>query len=802
MMASCCLWLALFFSVVLKAASQQPDSPPTCELETLSQGHEFLDEAGFKAFAKKNKLFIVGFSSSNCKRCCAFEPGYKQLVELLDEAAAGKGDVPSAIRKQVGKVKFVRVDVDKQKKLAETYNVNDVPSVVAVKDGKGIHYHDFMEGGRLFNFAQRLVEPLYKVSNGPELQAIIQPLLSNKLEREFPEGYHFFPNAWNWIRVIALFGTPEDAIEEEDLEELSSSGIDLAAFGKTAEIHYVSTQLTSRVKTKKGKGAAKKTEESRPVTVENLIFHKDIAPCSPSKYQLPVLLVISLYDGEFVEPERMHISFPYKDQLSEEVKKANCEESKGIIGNYVPTTVPLFLDESEFPAPAASGHLFRWFDVHPEHEKIYSLFSDVADCKKKGDEGGESDKLAAELEKLTAPAGGKRTVWVTPRLACRKMSEQFTEPANMWAMRRSLPLVGDFNPFTSSVYERLQTPMMLLVAQDKDTDTKDTASLRILSNVAAEVAKSKDEAAQKSTTIRLAAMAKCCGFLHTSAEALADRLANLGLSASGPFPALTVNTIAKSLIVTWQKEGERLSSDVIQKLVVQYDTGVMTADVAGEFMPVPKSLPTAKPVPKRDISKGERRQIRPLDSLSVEERMENLVKLTRDVFETMVMEETKDVAVFFYSSKNDKNSLDVSIRINRAWERFVELGLDGGLLMTRMDVATDQPPNYIAVPAVPSFFIFPAFDKGKPYRTFQEEGLTVKSLMFWIEKNVANKFPQPLPEDPHLDELELALMKEQMEEIKAAELERIRKEEEGGGDGDSDEESDSDSDSDDVRDEL
>uniref|UniRef100_A0A0G4H5L0 Thioredoxin domain-containing protein n=1 Tax=Chromera velia CCMP2878 TaxID=1169474 RepID=A0A0G4H5L0_9ALVE len=234
MLVRCCLWVALFVSAVVNAVPQQSDTslytPPKCELKRFSQGQGSLEEAGFKAVVQNNRLLIAGLSPSNWQRCGAFEPGHVPLVELLDEAAAGKGNVFSAMREAEGKVKSVRVGVDEQKKkLAANNSVSDVPTVVAVKDDKGTH----VDGGRLFAFSQRFVEPPYKFPKYPEVQpVVVQPLLSHQLEKDFQ----------------VLFGTPDCAIEGEDLEEFASSRTDLAAFERTAEIQHAATPLTKQFK--------------------------------------------------------------------------------------------------------------------------------------------------------------------------------------------------------------------------------------------------------------------------------------------------------------------------------------------------------------------------------------------------------------------------------------------------------------------------------------------------------------------------------------------------------------------------
>jgi thioredoxin 1 len=92
-----------------------------------------LTESNFKKTIEENEFVIVDFWATWCKPCVAFTP--------IFEAAAKKNK----------DIIFGMVDIDKDKVIAEYFQVAIVPAVLFIRDRAGIHAQDGEIGAPAFD---------------------------------------------------------------------------------------------------------------------------------------------------------------------------------------------------------------------------------------------------------------------------------------------------------------------------------------------------------------------------------------------------------------------------------------------------------------------------------------------------------------------------------------------------------------------------------------------------------------------------------------------------------------------------
>lgn len=77
------------------------------------------DGLSLEDITKDNKVVVVDFWAQWCGPCKAFAPIFEEVAKEKD-----------------GLVKFVKVDVDKNSKVAALYNIRSIPTVLFIKDGQ------------------------------------------------------------------------------------------------------------------------------------------------------------------------------------------------------------------------------------------------------------------------------------------------------------------------------------------------------------------------------------------------------------------------------------------------------------------------------------------------------------------------------------------------------------------------------------------------------------------------------------------------------------------------------------------
>ena len=92
-----------------------------------------LTESNFKKTIEENEFVIVDFWATWCKPCVAFTP-------LFKEAAKKNKDII-----------FGMVDIDKDKVIADYFQVAIVPAVLFIRDRAGIHAQDGELGAPAFD---------------------------------------------------------------------------------------------------------------------------------------------------------------------------------------------------------------------------------------------------------------------------------------------------------------------------------------------------------------------------------------------------------------------------------------------------------------------------------------------------------------------------------------------------------------------------------------------------------------------------------------------------------------------------
>ena len=160
----------------------------------------------------------------------------------------------------------------------------------------------------------------------------------------------------------------------------------------------------------------------------------------------------------------------------------------------------------------------------------------------------------------------------------------------------------------------------------------------------------------------------------------------------------------------------------------------------------------------------------------------DIVAVNQSSFERIVLDEKRDVVVMFHS-QGCEGCGHMAVYYKRVGLRFRELGIKS-LVVARMDVTDESPPPFLKLqlPSLPSLVMFPAKDKGPPFRFFS--GIAkVLEMMKWAHSEASVIFE--LPDHAHLNpadvvefKIQVAEREQQLAEMAMQEAEAIQAEEE------------------------
>ncbi|OMJ96360.1 hypothetical protein SteCoe_107 [Stentor coeruleus] len=119
-----------------------------CEFPVMSFGDfNLTSERQLKDIIKKERVFLLGLTSSNCDHCCESEPFYQTLVETL---AKYKPRIP-----------FIRHNAYLSPFISKYASESDIlPGIYGIKKGVFFKYHDLAETMKVLKFADRLISPV------------------------------------------------------------------------------------------------------------------------------------------------------------------------------------------------------------------------------------------------------------------------------------------------------------------------------------------------------------------------------------------------------------------------------------------------------------------------------------------------------------------------------------------------------------------------------------------------------------------------------------------------------------------
>ncbi|HLD10768.1 MAG TPA: thioredoxin [Candidatus Nanoarchaeia archaeon] len=80
-----------------------------------------INEINFKEEIKSKKVVIVDFWAKWCQPCNALSPILEEISNELEE------------------IKFCKIDIDENKKLANEHNIKSIPCMIIFKEGKEIN---------------------------------------------------------------------------------------------------------------------------------------------------------------------------------------------------------------------------------------------------------------------------------------------------------------------------------------------------------------------------------------------------------------------------------------------------------------------------------------------------------------------------------------------------------------------------------------------------------------------------------------------------------------------------------------
>jgi hypothetical protein len=339
-----------------------------------------------------------------------------------------------------------------------------------------------------------------------------------------------------------------------------------------------------------------------------------------------------------------------------------------------------------------------------------------------------------------------------------------------WITQQSIPLVGKLTGANFQLYEKRDLPMLLMfldLEHEKETTTPGVVGGKsggvlneLLLDELREVAKEHREK---------------ISFVYVNGVEHEDQMKSLGLyGGKERLPAIAFNTKSASKIPFSEKLP--INKDTLLQFCADYLSGKLKSKADSEEM-AKKALMSTTPINRKNSVKRKDRRAPPDQRTGIAEQFGDgnvgdtaVVIVTEESFETVVMDEKKDVLLLLHA-KECEPCAHLSVYYKRMAQRFKDLKTDS-LVIARMDVTEASPPADLQLMAgeLPIIVLLPATAGGPglfggpklpPWDFFSGLG-KVQVLMRWVEAHVGIKFK--LPNLPHLTEEQVEAFKVQVRE--------------------------------------
>jgi len=343
-----------------------------------------------------------------------------------------------------------------------------------------------------------------------------------------------------------------------------------------------------------------------------------------------------------------------------------------------------------------------------------------------------------------------------------------------WISKEALPLVGRLAPSNFAQYERTGMPMLMLFLDLSESHPPNPHGF-----IGGSSGKVSNDALLDE--FRECAKEQRDRILHVYVDgnAHADQMVNLGLFGGAErLPGIAFNT----------KDGRQLPFS--ERLPINRDTLLQfCADfLSGRLHSRADAEATARLAltnPKLNRKNTAQRQPRKTSApettgvsehfRSTDAEKYNLVTVNQSTFASIVLDDTKDVAVMFHR-QGCEPCTHMAVYYKRAAGRLYDLGIRS-LLVAHMDVTDSSPPGRMGLQlqSLPALVMFPAVSKEPPFHFYS--GVTkVLELMKWLRAEAS--IPFDLPPLAHLRDDQKDEFKRQVAEREAR---RHRETKVGGG---------------------
>lgn len=134
-----------------------------CEFPVMSFGDfNLTSERQLKDIIKKERVFLLGLTSSNCDHCCESEPFYQTLVETLS--------------KYKPRIPFIRHNAYLSPFISKYAPESDIhPAIYGIKKGVFFKYHDLVETMKVLKFADKLISPVTYMNKIEDVLEYLKP---------------------------------------------------------------------------------------------------------------------------------------------------------------------------------------------------------------------------------------------------------------------------------------------------------------------------------------------------------------------------------------------------------------------------------------------------------------------------------------------------------------------------------------------------------------------------------------------------------------------------------------------------